>query len=138
MMQGCHINLLIVACAVINVSLLLAAGAQLLCLRHKVTKSQVSKKASLPHRPSPAKRSELGAGTFAPLLIPPPHATSSLCPPLRSWPSSFCPLSAEASLLTGKYLHSFPKSCLAIDTVLLLLPCCILFTRRISARLFYV
>jgi hypothetical protein len=31
-------------CALINVGLLLAAGAKSLCLRHKVTKSQVKKK----------------------------------------------------------------------------------------------
>jgi hypothetical protein len=30
-------------CALINVGLLLAAGAKSLCLRHKVTKSQVKK-----------------------------------------------------------------------------------------------
>src|SRR6218665_594373 len=49
----------------------------------------------------PAKRAELGL-ELLPRRAYPPTYNKFKCPPLRSWPSSFCPLSAEAVLLTGK------------------------------------
>jgi len=85
---------------------LIAAEATTFVLTQKVAKSQVSRNASLPHRPLPCKSGK----TWAAIFLPCCRYAPGFCPsvkicyalPLHTRPPSFCLISPEAVLLTGK------------------------------------
>ena len=83
---------------------LLAAGGPLLC-SHKVTKGLVIRNASLPHKGLyPANRAEPRAAIILPYFVRINLTLQQkLAMPLQPHsPPSFCPLSPEAYLLTGR------------------------------------
>jgi hypothetical protein len=87
---------------------LIAAKAYFFCLDTKETKNQVSRNASLPHEATALQiRQNLGCCLFTPLRMLIAHASvkSRYALPLLTKPPSFCLISSEAVLLTGKKPH---------------------------------
>jgi hypothetical protein len=93
---------------------LIAAEATTFVLIQKVAKNQVIRNASLPHGLLPCKSGKTWAAAFLRRyrsLMPLASVKSRYALPLRTRPPSFCLISSEAVLLTGKRKKTPPCHC---------------------------